>query len=109
MAVPGSVLTGRNRGGHGLIKDGAKVVETADDILEEIGFRCGRDCSDRPVSAGSSDRLFRQMDAGETYDLDALSVISGLGSAELLSKLVDLELQGVIGRSEVGRYWRLPG
>ena len=38
MAVPGSVLTGRNREGHALMKDGAKVVETADDILEEIGL-----------------------------------------------------------------------
>ena len=37
MAVPGSVLARRNRGGHALIRDGAKVVETADDILEEIG------------------------------------------------------------------------
>ncbi|MCA1651791.1 MAG: DNA-processing protein DprA, partial [Acidobacteria bacterium] len=38
MAVPGSVLSGRNRGSHGLLKDGAKVVETADDILEELGW-----------------------------------------------------------------------
>ncbi len=38
MAVPGSVLTGRNRGSHSLLKDGAKVVETADDILEELGW-----------------------------------------------------------------------
>ena len=41
MAVPGSVLGGRNRGSHALLKDGAKVVETADDILEELGLgRC---------------------------------------------------------------------
>ena len=38
MAVPGSVLGGRNRGSHALLKDGAKVVETADDILEELGW-----------------------------------------------------------------------
>ena len=38
MAVPGSVLTGRNRGSHSLLKDGAKVVETADDILDELGW-----------------------------------------------------------------------
>jgi predicted Rossmann fold nucleotide-binding protein DprA/Smf involved in DNA uptake len=55
MAVPGSVLTGRNRGSHGLLKDGAKVVETADDILEELAW---------PGSAGaplapSEERLSR--------------------------------------------------
>jgi DNA processing protein len=38
MAVPGSVLGGRNRGSHALLKDGAKVVETADDILEGLGW-----------------------------------------------------------------------
>ena len=39
MAVPGSVLSGRNRGSHGLLKDGAKVVESADDILQELGWQ----------------------------------------------------------------------
>src|SRR5207247_10149345 len=38
LAVPGNVLTGRNRGTHGLLRDGAKIVESADDILEELGM-----------------------------------------------------------------------
>ncbi len=38
MAVPGSVLSGRNRGSHALLKVGAKIVETADDILEDMGW-----------------------------------------------------------------------
>ena len=38
LAVPGNVLNGRNRGGHALLRDGAKVVETADDILEELNL-----------------------------------------------------------------------
>ena len=107
MAVPGSVLAGRNRGGHALLKDGAKVVETADDILEEIGLEAG------PRSAGprrgvrEPDLLLRHMDAGETYDLDALASITGLDSPELLSRLVELELQGRIQRSEAGRFSRL--
>src|SRR5438067_12115470 len=37
LAVPGNVLSGRNRGAHALLRDGAKIVETADDILEELG------------------------------------------------------------------------
>ena len=38
MAVPGNVLSGRNRGGHALIKDGARIVESADDIVAELGL-----------------------------------------------------------------------
>ena len=36
LAVPGNVLSGRNRGAHALLRDGAKIVESADDILEEL-------------------------------------------------------------------------
>ena len=50
MAVPGSILGGRNRGSHALLKDGAKVVETADDILEELGWpEAERPPESRPV------------------------------------------------------------
>src|SRR5262249_21888235 len=42
LAVPGNILNGRNRGGHALLRDGAKVVETADDIVEELGLGYGR-------------------------------------------------------------------
>ena len=41
MAVPGNPLSGRNRSGHALIRDGAKIVESADDILEELGMPNG--------------------------------------------------------------------
>ena len=42
MAVPGSVLSGRNTGSHSLLKDGAKVVESADDILDGLGWPATR-------------------------------------------------------------------
>ena len=109
MAVPGNVLTGRNRGGHGLMKDGAKVVETADDILEEIGIAGSGDCQNAPGPLVPPDLLLRQMDAGESYDLDELSTISGLKNGALMAKLVVLELEGLVRRSEAGRYRRLPG
>ena len=38
LAVPGNVVSGRYRGCHALIKDGARLVETVDDVLEEIGW-----------------------------------------------------------------------
>jgi predicted Rossmann fold nucleotide-binding protein DprA/Smf involved in DNA uptake len=49
------------------------------------------------------------MDDGESYDLDDLSMISGLKNGALMSKLVALELEGLVRRVDGGRYRRLPG
>jgi DNA processing protein len=111
MAVPGSVLGGRNSGGHALIRDGARIVECADDIVEEIGLgplagSPGRAGTGRPA-VRSSDPLLRAMDDGESYDLDALAVRSGLDVARLLPLLIDLELCGQIRRAGGGRFMRL--
>ncbi|HYM21868.1 MAG TPA: DNA-processing protein DprA, partial [Vicinamibacterales bacterium] len=49
LAVPGNVLSGRNRGNHALLRDGAKIVESADDILEELGMLPGRPARESPA------------------------------------------------------------
>src|SRR5438094_355299 len=49
LAVPGNVLSGRNRGGHALLRDGARIVERADDILEELQGVGGLDRSVQPL------------------------------------------------------------
>ena len=111
MAVPGSVLAGRNRGGHALIRDGAKVVETADDILEEIGqeHEVAVTGPGEPTGTSAGDPLLQNMDAGQCYELAALAALSGLETAELLSKLVDFELMGLVRRSDTGQFLRLRG
>ena len=38
MAVPGTIVGGRNRGANALLRDGAKLVESAVDILQELGL-----------------------------------------------------------------------
>ena len=111
MAVPGNVLSGRNRGGHALIRDGAKIVEGADDILEELGWKL----SD-PVAAESDvnacarttsvDSVVARMEAGQPYDLDALAHATGLETARLLPRLLDLELRGIVRRVGGGRFVR---
>lgn len=111
MAVPGNVLTGRNRGGHALIRDGAKIVECADDILAELGLapEGSRDRGDRPTqtpAATSADPMLRRMEVGQAYDLDALADATGLDVARLLPRLVDLELNGRIRRIDGGRFMR---
>lgn len=110
MAVPGNVLTGRNRGGHALIRDGAKIVECADDILTELGLRRRIDRAangtTHSAAATSGDPVLKRMDAGQAYDLDALADATGLAVARLLPRLVELELSGQIRRIDGGRFMR---
>jgi DNA processing protein len=111
MAVPGNVLSGRNRGGHALIKDGAKIVESADDVVEELGLepRSGT-AEDAGISpdgtAGSTDPILRVMETGQAYDLDGLASRSGLEIRRLLPRLIELELTGAVRREGGGRFVR---
>jgi DNA processing protein len=113
LAVPGNVLSGRNRGAHGLLRDGAKIVESADDILEEMGM--GRRV--RPLGADDGrgptptqplkpDPILDCLAPGEPCDLDAISERSGLNSPRLLPRLFELELQGLVRRVGGGRFIR---
>ncbi len=122
LAVPGNVLSGRNRGAHGLLRDGAKIVESADDILEELGMgrRAGPATADGVGTARAEDArcLLRAPAAdgdpvldcltrGEPADLDAISERSGLNSSRLLPRLFELELQGLVRRVGGGRFVRI--
>ena len=107
LAVPGSVLSGRNRGSHALLKDGAKVVETADDILEELGWLpCARNVEKSSKSL-NSDPLLARMQPGEVYRLEELVETTGMQAARLLTRLTELELQGHIAPAGGGRFTRL--
>jgi DNA processing protein len=108
MAVPGSVLGGRNRGSHALLKDGAKVVESADDILEELGWPAlrageamGHEISYNPLK---TDPLLANLTPGDTYDLDEMSATLGLTGSKLLPRLTDWEMRGQLVRLAGGRY-----
>ncbi len=102
MAVPGNVLSGRNRGAHALIKDGAKLVEHVDDILEEIGPAP----ADAPTARPSEDPVLRHLARGDSYDFDELIALSGLDGPRLLPRLLELELDGRLARGAGGRFRR---
>jgi DNA processing protein len=103
LAVPGNVLSGRNRGGHALLRDGAKIVETAADILEELGMPAV--CGSRRATL--ADPILACFTAGEPADLDAICEKSGLTPARLLPRLFELELQGMVARVGGGRFVRV--
>lgn len=123
LAVPGNVLGGRNSGAHALLKDGAKLVECADDILEELplsptqtsaeiedlgsGISSAKE-SKKPNPA-SQDPVLRSMDDGDAYEFDEIAERSGLDRAKLLPRLLELELAGAVRRVDGGRFVRFRG
>lgn len=102
FAVPGNVLTGRNGGAHGLLREGAKIAETADDILDELGVQPSTAQSGTSKSGDGCrslrDPVLRCMEQGETYELDDLARESGLTPTVLLPRLLELELAGRVRR-----------
>ena len=111
LAVPGNVLSGRNRGAHALLRDGARIVETADDVVDELGLtiRVGdgsRLAADRLPSAASRDPVLGCFSVGEVLDFDEIAERSGLRPARLLPRLLELELGGLVARAGGGRFVR---
>jgi DNA processing protein len=104
LAVPGNVLSGRNRGGHALLRDGARLVETADDVLEELTGVGYQSAARSRAAATANDPLLACLIAGESCDLDELAERSGLTMAHLLPRLFELELQGTVARIGGGRF-----
>lgn len=107
LAVPGSVASGRYRGCHALIKDGARLVETVDDVLDEL------EGVSRTPRTGRSDKLMSVSDlesamaAGEPYGVDELASATGRSAADLLAELGALEVAGRIARVAGGHFVRL--
>lgn len=107
MAVPGNILSGRFRGSHALLRDGAGVVDGAADVLAELGASSLRSlCAAAPRDDAARDQVLRAMAAGEAYDLDTLTAETGLAPPALLPRLLDLELGGRVRRVGGGRFMR---
>jgi DNA processing protein len=110
MAVPGNVLNGRNRGGHALIRDGAKIVESAVDIVEDLGWTDENSRSRASVSGCDADSYaeswLQQLEPDALYELDEIAALARIDTTTLLSQLTRLELTGAVKRVEGGRFVR---
>jgi DNA processing protein len=116
FAVPGSIHSTQSRGCHALIKQGAKLVESAQDVLEELqsGARWTPDATgDFGSAATLSEAPFDGEDSAlvkalgfEPVALDGLQARTGLPTADLLAQLMTLELQGVVARLPGGLFQR---
>ena len=117
FAIPGSIHSPLARGCHALIRQGAKLVETAQDIVEELGPLLGAQAyhADSAIRAGAAPSL---SDGQQEFDLvlvhvghdpvsvDALVERSGLTPEVISSMLLQMELYGLVEACPGGKYQR---
>jgi DNA processing protein len=110
FAIPGSIHAMQSHGCHALIRQGAKLVESAQDVLEDmpqaraLGLNLPQ--SDSPVSDAPAHPLLQAM-GFEPVGLDALQARTGLDTAQLQAALMTLELEGVLARLPGGQFQQL--
>lgn len=109
FAIPGSIHSPQSRGCHALIKQGAKLVESAQDVLEELHLPHARATSaptDASADLSEDDPLFAAL-GFEPVTLDALQARTGLTTALLQARLLDLEMAGDVARLPGGLFQRM--
>lgn len=111
FAVPGHATSDKSRGTNKLIKEGAGLVECAEDVLSQLGIGAGqaslRLAPERSTAEfGGDERLiFEALGAGE-LDIDALTEATGLSPAKASSVLMGMELKGIVGQAPGKRFSR---
>jgi DNA processing protein len=104
FAIPGSIHSALSKGCHVLIKQGAKLVDSVHDILEELHIPSGAPAAAQPDSEAHP--LLAVM-GYDPCDVDTLAARSGLGSAEVTALMTRFELDGRIATLPGGRYQRM--
>ena len=116
LAIPGSIHSAQSKGCHALIKQGAKLVETVQDVLEELQLPTpdvqqaldlpAPPPEDEPSGHDPERALLRAM-GHDPVGLDALQARCGWPTAQLQAQLLELELMGQVGRLPGGLFQRM--
>ncbi len=103
FAIPGSIHSPHAKGCHALIKQGAKLVENAQDLLQELGMHG----VDAPVAATATAATGMLAHLGyDPCDIDTLCARSGLTAQAVSAMLLQLELDGKVASLPGGLYQR---
>lgn len=110
FAIPGSIHSPLSKGCHALIKSGAKLVESADDVLSELsGFRPSgfATTAQAPAPAPAPSSGLLAVMGHDPVDVDSLCARAGLTAEQVASELLKLELDGRVAALPGGLYQRL--
>ena len=113
FALPGSIHSPLAKGCHALIKSGAKLVESAEDVLSELaafrrtGFASTRAASDGSRNAAGADEPLLACMGFDPVDVDSLCARAGLPAERVSAELLRLELAGRVSVLPGGLYQRL--
>ena len=107
FAIPGSIHSPLSKGCHALLKSGAKLVESAEDVLSELsGYRQSGYASTAAPSEPDAAGLLAHM-GHDPVDVDSLCSRAGMSPAQVSSELLRLELEGRVTALPGGLYQRL--
>jgi DNA processing protein len=105
FALPGSIHSPLAKGCHALIKQGAKLVESAEDVLAELGLVAAVPARD-PIESAPHDSLLVALGDAPT-SMDALAQRTGQPARLLAARLTEFELAGAVERLPGGLFRRL--
>lgn len=111
FAIPGSIHSALAKGCHKLIKEGAKLVESAADVLGELRLSPllapARPPTPAPAGASADGQALLAAMAHEPVDADTLSTLGAVAPGQLSLLLLELELAGQVERLPGGLFQRL--
>jgi len=107
FAIPGSIHSPLSKGCHQLIRQGAKLVESAQDVLEELGWASATASALPAASAAQGTDALLMALGHDPCTIDVLAARAGLTPDALLAMLLQLELEGHVASLPGGRYQRL--
>ena len=105
LAIPGSIYNPESMGCHHLLQQGAKLVTTSADVLDELGLEHGKNDTDFMFALARENKNLVKCIGFEVTTVDQIITRSGLSVEKVVCNLAELELQGLV-KAIPGGYMR---